>query len=409
MLVLVSGGADSACLLDVLARLHDGPLHVLTFDHGLRPEAGRECGVAERNAAERGIPASRVELGLEPGPGMQARARTARLEAAEAIARARSCMAVATGHTASDQAETVLFRMARGAGRTGALGIAPRRGALIRPLLPLMRAETRAWCAAHGIAYADDPSNEDPAAARTRVRAGLLPAMRAVHPAAERNVANLAESLADEAELLEEVVDAAWSRAADVGGLDASSVAGAPPALGRLLIRRLLHGAGLRGDALARAAVEAVLVVATSDDGAAVTLSGGSVRRESGRLVARRARPAPRPTPLDVPGAARFGYARLRARVAPAMSPSPDMVALRPSGPLTVRGPRPGDRLALESGGHTAVGRLLAGDGVPACDRELVPVVAEGERVLWVAGHRADPAALAPVGARAVVLEVERT
>ncbi len=404
--MLVSGGADSACLLDLLARLHDGPLHALTFDHGLRPDAGRECGLAERHAAALGIPALRVELDLRPGPGLQARARQARMEAADAAARARGCAAVATGHTASDQAETVLFRMARGAGRTGALGIAPRRGASIRPLLPLMRAETRAWCAAHGIAYADDPSNVDRAFARTRVRAGLLPAMRAVHPAAERNVANLAESLADEAELIGEVVEAAWARAASRGGLDASSVAGAPPALARLLVRRLLHEAGLRGDALARAAVEAVLSVATSTDGAAVTLSGGSVRRESGRLVARPARSAPAPAALDVPGAAEFGAVRLRARLGRAVAPSPTRVALRPCGPLTVRGPRPGDRLALAGGGRHAVGRLLAGAGVPAPDRARVPVVADGERVLWVAGHRADPTALAPIGASAVVLEM---
>jgi len=96
----------------------------------------------------------------------------------------------------------------------------------------------------------------------------------------------------------------------------------------------------------------------------------------------------------------------LRARPGTGGSPRPDRVALRACGPLAVRAPRPGDRIALERGGRAAVGRLLAARGVPARLRPWVPVVTSGDRPVWVAGHRADAAVLAAPGEPAVVLEL---
>src|SRR5690242_18661232 len=210
---MVSGGADSLCLMHLLARLHDGPVDVLAVDHGLREGSAAEAAGVAAAAGGLGLTAHVETLGLPAGPGVQARAREARLSAARRIAAREGHAVIATGHTASDQAETVLFRMARGTGRTGALGIAARNGDLVRPLLVLEAHETRAWCAAHGLEPVRDPSNDDPRHARARVRHGLLPALAAVHPAAGRHVAALADALRDEAELLAPLVDAAWARA----------------------------------------------------------------------------------------------------------------------------------------------------------------------------------------------------
>jgi tRNA(Ile)-lysidine synthase len=273
VLVLTSGGADSTCLLGVLARIHDGPLLALAIDHGLRPEAAAECDLAEESATRVGVPALRRRLALAPGPGMQERAREARLAAAARTADEHECAVIATGHTASDQAETVLFRMARGTGRSGALGMAARRGRLVRPLLGEARADTRAWCEAAGLAYADDPTNDDAAGARARVRHGLLPALLAVHPAAERHVAALADDLADEAELIDGLLEAAWARAGGPGGLDAAALAAEPPALG--------------GEARSRAPVERVLSLARGERGATLDVPGGAVLLREGRLTAR--------------------------------------------------------------------------------------------------------------------------
>ncbi|MGD9571196.1 MAG: tRNA lysidine(34) synthetase TilS [Thermoleophilia bacterium] len=407
VLAMVSGGADSTCLMHLLAELHDGPVGVLTADHGLRPEASAECDAVARAAEGLGLRIHRAELGLEPGPGVQERARDARLAAARAVAAAHGYARIATGHTASDQAETVLFRLARGTGRTGALGLAPRAGDLVRPLLALDAAEVRAWCAARGLDVVRDPSNADPAYARTRVREGLVPALDAVHPGAARHVAAFAERLRDEAALLEPLVDAAWERARAGEGLSVEALAAEPLPMRRLLARRLVAAAGLPGDALGAESLARVLAVA--EGGAPAALPGdGRAAVEGGALVVSGPpEPAPADARLGVPGRASFGALAIRAWRGEGVAPRADRVAVSCDGELTVRGPRPGDRLPLRGGGHVAVGRLLAGAGVPARARAAVPVVACGERVVWVAGHRAAEDLLAAPGAPATLLGME--
>jgi tRNA(Ile)-lysidine synthetase-like protein len=131
------------------------------------------------------------------------------------------------------------------------------------------------------------------------------------------------------------------------------------------------------------------------------------VARAGGLIVVEREEVVPEPTKLAVPGETRFGAAWLRARPGRGGPPAPDRVAVTAPGPFLVRSPRPGDRLPLSGGaGQQAVGRLLAAAGVPARDRAAVPVVAQGERVVWVAGHRAAPDLLAPAGTPAVELEL---
>lgn len=406
VLAMVSGGADSTCLMHLLSLIHDGPVGVLAVDHGLREASRHEAEGVRDAAAALGLPAHVEHLGLAPGPGVQDRARAARLTAAARVAREHGYARIATGHTASDQAETVLFRLARGAGRTGALGMAPRRGELVRPLLCATAAETRRWCAERGLAVVEDPSNSDPAHARVRVRAGLLPALAAIHPGAEAHLAAAADLLRDEAELLEPLVEEAWDRVTAGPGLDPGALAGQPRAMRRLLARRLIAEAGLGGDALGGESVARALETAV--DGRRRNLpGGGGVTLERGRLVAFGPAPgAPRPASLAVPGATPFGAVVLRAAPGPAAPPTPDRVAVRLDGPAAVRSPRPGDRLALPGGGHRAVGRLLADAGVPTRLRQLVPVVATGDRVVWVAGHRAAADLVVRDGGEAVVLEL---
>ncbi len=294
---------------------------VLSVDHGLRPEAVDEvAGVAAR-AGELGLRAHTVRLAVAPGPGVQARARRARLQAAQRCADEHGYRVIATGHTASDQAETVLFRLARGTGRTGALGMAPRRDEFVRPLLVLSAAETRAWCARRGLAVVADPSNEDAAYARSRVRSGLVPALAAVHPGAERHVAALADALRDESDLLAPLIDAAWARVHDDGGLGALALAREAPAMRRILVRRLVERAGLPADAASATAVARILGLMGRPS--RISLPGdGIAALESGRLVVEPPPgPAPRPAPLGVPGRAEFGGARAEGPARSGMRP----------------------------------------------------------------------------------------
>ena len=349
-----------------------------------------------------------ASLGLPAGPGVQARAREARLAVARAVAAREGYARIATGHTASDQAETVLFRMARGTGRTGALGMAPRSGDLVRPLLVLEARETRAWCAAHGLDPVRDPSNDDPRHARSRVRHDLLPALAEVHPAAGRHVAAFADILRDEAALIAPLVNAAWARAARGGGLDPAALRAEPESMRRLLVRRLVADAGLPGDALGAEPVARVL--ALLDGGGAAALPGDG-RAEVVRGLLRVERPAARHARRRAARGARQGVVRRRRRPGArgrGGRPRPRPVAVRDAGPLHVRPPRDGDRLAVRGGGRVAVGRLLAEAGVPVRLRPLVPVVASGDRVVWVAGHRAAADLVTAGPGHGIVLELER-
>jgi tRNA(Ile)-lysidine synthase len=242
VVALVSGGRDSTCLLDVAVRLLGGDrVRALHVHHGLR---GEEADADEAHcrglAARLGVELVVERSGPRPRTGnLHAWARDGRLAAAARLAAPAGAL-VATGHTASDQAETVLYRLAASPGRRALLGMAERDGRLVRPLLRSTREETAAHCRARGLAWREDSANADAAYARTRVREGLLPALRAVHPAAERSVLRTAELLREEAAVLDEVVLTA------LGGRDRIAVARLgelPRALARLVVRRLAEDA----------------------------------------------------------------------------------------------------------------------------------------------------------------------
>ena len=185
VLVLLSGGRDSVCLLDLAARLAD-EVSALHVDYGLRDSSRTDADHCAALCARLGVPLS-VHRPSPPGGGnLQAWARDVRYREAERLAGEESL--VAAGHTASDQVETVLYRLAASPGRRALLGMAAREGRLVRPLLEVTREETAAHCAERGLPWREDPSNASPAFARNRVRHELLPALRGLHPAAEANV-----------------------------------------------------------------------------------------------------------------------------------------------------------------------------------------------------------------------------
>ncbi len=150
---------------------------------------------------------------------------------------------VASGHTASDQVETVLYRLAASPGRRALLGMPVREGRLVRPLLAITREQTAAYCRARSLRWREDASNDSERYARTRVRHGVLPALRAVHPAAEDNVLRTAALLREETELLEALVDAELGGACEIA---IERLAVLPPALARLVVIRLAESASGR-------------------------------------------------------------------------------------------------------------------------------------------------------------------
>jgi tRNA(Ile)-lysidine synthase len=264
----VSGGPDSLALL-LLASAAGCRVTAYHVDHGLRPGSAAEAEVVAKAAADQGARFVATTVVVAPGPNLEARARQARFAALPA--------GVATGHTMDDQAETVLLHVLRGAAADGLGGMAPGPR---HPLLGLRRAETHALCGAAGLAPVRDPSNEDPAFARNRVRHELLPLCADV---ARRDpvplLARQAGVLRGEVALLEALASAALPDPAD-----ARAVAVADPVLARRALRGWLRAAGGGGHPPSLAEVERTLAVARGEAVGTELAGGHRVRRQAGRL-----------------------------------------------------------------------------------------------------------------------------
>jgi tRNA(Ile)-lysidine synthase len=261
----VSGGPDSTALL-VLACAAGCRATAIHVDHGIREGSTAEADVVADLAASLGAEFRSARVVVEPGPNLEARARRARYDVLPD--------GVLTGHTADDQAETVLLNLMRGSALDGLAGMRPER----RPLLRLRRRETVALCAEEGLVTVDDPSNRDPAFRRNRVRHELLPLLDDI---AGRDVAAL---LARQADLMREGADhvVAASRTIDV--TDARALSDAPMPLARVAVRRWIAAETDLGHPVDAAAVGRVLDVARMDARAADVTDGWRVERTGGRL-----------------------------------------------------------------------------------------------------------------------------
>jgi tRNA(Ile)-lysidine synthase len=386
LLVMVSGGGDSVALLDIAVRL-GASVAALHVNYGLREEAAADEDFVRELAATLAVPlhAHRVSL---PDGNIQERARDARYALAEQLAEGD----YAAAHTASDQAETVLYRLAVSPGSRALHGMAPRRGRLVRPLLEVTREEVRDYLRARGLEWREDPSNADRRFARARVRHDVLDALRELSPAVERTIAETARQLRDEAEVLDAAVDEALAdlgRPATtpaLGGVSAISLDALrehPPALQRLILR------ALAGRALSRR--ELTELLGLGRHGTKSVDLGGGLRAvaEYGTLRFTRTEYAapPAPVELTVPGRARFGDWELEASVGGAGD-----VAVTHVGPaVTVRAWRDGDRMRPAGlGGSKSLQDLFTDRKVPRALRRTLPVVEAGGEIVWVAGVAVD-------------------
>ena len=262
----VSGGPDSVALL-VLAVEAGCDATAVHVDHGLRVDSGRDADVVWAAAERVGAAFRSVRLELDQGPNLEARARAARYAALPE--------GVLTGHTADDQAETLVLNALRGTGLDGLGGMRP---GCRRPLLALRRAETRALCRDLGVATVDDPSNEDLRFRRNRVRHELMPLLDEI---AERDVVPLLVRLAEHAR---EATDHLELAAAVLDPTDGVALAGADPELARRAVRRWLRTTNPERHPPSRATVDRVLAVARVEEGAAEVGGGWRVARTGGRL-----------------------------------------------------------------------------------------------------------------------------
>jgi tRNA(Ile)-lysidine synthase len=448
VVVACSGGPDSTALAYLVAEARpDLGLVLGHVRHGLRDDAA-DLAVVEQHAAWLGcaLEVRAVEV-VDGGEGPEGDARAARYAALRAIAAATRARAVLLGHTADDQAETVLLRLARGTGVPGLQAMAAVDGDRWRPLLRLRRADVHAFVAGEGLPAAEDPTNAEVDQPRARARHDVLPALGALGPDPVGALARLADlARTDEAALAGWAHDELRHHGRRVGPVRAVPLAvldALPLAIDQRVVRHLVAevGDGRAPSAATVAAVRALQAGERRDlpgdlvagvGGGWLTVAPATVEEaeDAALEVGGRVEWAPAGIALAAIGPAggeRVGQdggaeqARLAlpgvweppavaapARLAPPGGDPEWLTLAVPEGlgPLTVRHRRPGDRVRTDAG-TKRVAALLVDLGVPWAVRERWPVVAAGDRVVWLpglvadrdvlAGGRADPVALLAV------------
>ena len=417
--VLVSGGADSATAAAGLAEAL-GPDAVLGLhlNYGLRMDSDRDEAACRALCDGLGI-----ELVVERprlGEGnIQALARDARYAAAERLRVERGLDWVATGHTRTDLAETIIYRLATSPGRRALLGLRPRRGAVVRPVMALRRDQVRELASAAGLPFRDDPSNLEPVFARNRIRGEVLPVLREIGADPEGVIVETQEELAEEAEALERLAAEALSAsgADTAGAIGADALDALDPAVARLALRQLAERAADRGVPLGRARAAEIRRLAGKPEGGVIELGGGIDAHVEQGYVRFSAGPESEPDEalLTVPGVCRFGSWELRARLERGVPrvEGADLAVLDPAtleGPLTVRTWREGDRIRpIGLAGTKSLQDLFTDRKVPRSLRHALPVVTYEGRIAWIAGVAVSQEfAAAPDAERSAVLSASQ-
>ncbi len=388
VIVLLSGGRDSTCLLDLAVRIAGREaVTALHVNYGLRHAAEGDERQCAQLCEQLGVPLQ-IRRPQRPESGnLQAWARDERYGAAASAVLARGGD-VAAGHTATDQVETILYRLASSPSRRALLGMRPREGVLVRPLLDYTREQTAAYCAARGLSWREDQTNASDTYARNRIRARLLPALRDAHPGALDNVLALAGVLRDEAAVLDELVDDVLRGRSQI---ELARLRELAPALSRLVVQRLADEAA--GGIAPGAARRLADVTALSDRGTVELHVGAGVRAIAEYGVVRFERlgtseqRAPETVLLRIPGAVRFGPSEVCCELGPPVR-EPGMLDRATLGDeLVVRSWRPGDRMApLGLSGTKSLQDLFTARRVPRRERAAVAVVESRGEIAWVAG-----------------------
>ncbi|MFH1560256.1 MAG: tRNA lysidine(34) synthetase TilS [Chloroflexota bacterium] len=427
LVVAVSGGPDSLALLLLLAELRQPlelSLHVAHLDHGLRGQESQEDAqfVAE-TARQLNLPVTleredvtsyRVGRHLS----LEEAAREVRYSFLSRVATAQGAAAVALGHTADDQAETILMHLLRGSGLAGLAGMSPlaywpslhhsQRVALVRPLLEVRREETRSYCLWKGITPRDDSSNLSLQFTRNRLRSDLLPRLKSYNPRLQEALLRLGRSVTqDQAYILEEATRARERLAVDLGEgitIEREGFVALPPTLKRHLLRLIYQEIRGSSHGLEHRHLEGMVRLSQGSTGKEMDLPDGlvfSVDYHCLRLSFGKDRPPDAPIvageyPLMVPGDVQIPGWIIKARLSPGKETLPyaGAYAARLDGGrvgrrLLVRGRMPGDRFhPLGMTGSKKLQDFMVDAKVPRDMRDRVPLVLSEEGIAWVVGHR---------------------
>lgn len=396
MLVAVSGGRDSVCLLHYLATMpRDFSVAAAHLDHGQRPTAGRDVAFVRQLCRELDVPltverADVPALARQRGVGLEEAGRMARYDFFRRTADSLGAQRIATAHHAADQAETVLLNLVRGTGMQGLAGIPPVRGRIVRPLLETSRDDIETYLKTHGLSHVEDETNRDTSLGRNRLRREVMPGLLSLHPGAAASICRTAELLRPGGRvsgLSGGSISAAGGTVRQPG--EAAVRAGGAAAEGPAPAGRPSAGGEKRTSPPAHYRAMAELL----EGGGMTALPAGAMALcRNGKLTLLPPEPPLGPMPLE-PGENFWGEYTISVRKTTGnFSQKRDAILLncdKINGALSVRPYRGADRLTLPgSRGGRSVKRLLADRGVPPEKRGRIPVLCVGDRpaALWGVG-----------------------
>ncbi len=428
----VSGGADSVCLLLALLSLQerlDLHLHVVHVNHGIRPDAAEDATYVKQLCEERGIPFYLFEVSVEElarirGCTTEEAGRQVRYEAFEQVMQERNLQKIAVAHNRNDRAETMLFHLFRGTGLTGLAGIRPVREQIIRPLLCLDRAEIEDFLQERGIVYRHDSTNDSDDYTRNKIRHHILPcAEQEIVPGTVANMNRTADILTETEHYIEEQVQKARSECVqevqgDVPGyrMDSRAFGELHEFMKKRLILELLKELSPGHKDIAAIHVEDVCRLFAGEGNREIHLPYGiRARRQYEELL------------LERPVSAYTSYEFEEILIRPDeiteeekmfplgrgreiylkrlnLGKNPNIIKDIPQnqytkwfdydkiiGCLTLRNRKVGDYLTMRSGEalqHKKVKDYMIAEKIPKICREQIPLLAEGEHVLWLVGYR---------------------
>lgn len=412
VLCAVSGGADSVYLLHRCvegAAAHGFMVFAAHYNHCLRgEESERDERFVRELCASLGVE-MRVGRGdvaayaAEHGMGTEEAARTLRYAFLESAADELGCDTIATAHNADDNAETMLFALARGSGPRGLAGIPPRRGRIVRPMLGITRREIEAYLDAHGLEHVEDSTNASLDYTRNRIRALVMPVLREINPGFAAAAHRAGALLRADEEYLESL--AREFLAGQGQSVDCAALAALPWSVASRVVR------AMSPRSLELRHVEAVLAAAKSGN-AAADVPGGRFLAERGRI--RFVTAAPETIPereINIPGDTEIPEAGIVLRAEYADITGEIHTSLKIfyfqcediCGTMSCTTRRDGDRLRVKGRGCTKkLADLMAERGIPASRRGLVPVLRDERGVLAVVGFGQDERTLPRQGGRLI-------
>jgi tRNA(Ile)-lysidine synthase len=401
LVLAVSGGVDSAVLLDAIARLR-GPSHhvvVVSVDHGTGEAATESTARVLATAAQFGLPA--ISERLFSARADEASWRAGRWAFLRSVAKAEEAPVV-TGHTLNDHIETVVMRIMRGASARGLAGLLAISN-IERPLLAHERAAILSYAQHHKVSFTEDPTNESRTFLRNRIRLDLLPAIRRVRPGFEREILRLSREAAEVRINVDGLAGDYILQSPNEGALlllDVPALTDLPDESLRLLLPAILARAGITLD---RRGLVRLADVVRASPGSSGQISGGFQAVRSRGQVAIVCLPQTSPTTLRLrpSGETRFGGFRFLAepaasiRISESTVDNPWRIYIPKSVEPVVRQWNPGDRLTTDlNGGRRRVKRFFADAGIAGPLRAGWPVVVCGEDVIWIPGVKASQTAV---------------